>query len=153
MKFIKRDLCDEAEKVRNLKRGQENSKNSLAELITTPKKNKALPYRDGFDEDEIQIISPSAFQARKSNPGTPTKARAKRKRKMLESPVPSLEVAEEDHSIEVQTKPTAPILNDALLEKIKKPDDRLDVSIVEAFVLHKFEVHSNYEILVSRGNI
>jgi hypothetical protein len=134
LEFTKRDLFDEAEKVRNMKRAQEKAKGTATELFTTPKKNKTSAYRDGFDDDEIQVISPTKFLARKSNPNTPTKAGAKRKRKGPESPIPSLEVAQEEHPVEAQAQPTTSILDEALLERIQKPDDRLDVSIGEAII-------------------
>jgi len=55
-----------------------NSKESASEGQTeTPKKNKILPFRDGFDDGDL-ILSPSKSRD-KSRPGTP-RAGAKRKR-------------------------------------------------------------------------
>jgi hypothetical protein len=133
LEFVKRDLFDEAEKVRHMRRAQEKAKSTAVEPIQTPKKNRPIAYRDGFDDDEIQIISPTKFQARKSNPSTPTKAGAKRKRKAPESPIPSLEIAQE-HLVEAKAQPKSTILDDASLEKLQKPDDRLDVSITKATI-------------------
>lgn len=60
---------------------------------TTPEKNKSLPYGDGFNNDEIQIVSPSKLPARQ-NALTP-KAAGKRKRKIEEnSPAKPLPLGE-----------------------------------------------------------
>ena len=126
LEFVKRDLAEEAEKVRSLRKLKEKEKENIDEPAT-PKKQKSLPYRDGFDDDEIQIISPSKFHARKSNPGTPTKAGTKRKRKGQDSPIVPLQVEENGRTQEAQ-EPNPGIVTDLLLERIRKPDDRLSVS-------------------------
>jgi hypothetical protein len=126
LEFVKRDLFEEAEKVRSLRKSKEKEKDTIGEPAT-PKKHKTLPYRDGFDDDEIQILSPSKFHARISNPGTPTKAGTKRKRKGQDSPIVPLQVEENDHTQEGQ-EPNPGVISDLLLERIRKPDDRLSVS-------------------------
>ena len=129
LEFVKRDLLEEAEKVRSLKRSQEKEKHNMDEPILTPKKNRTLAYRDGFDDDEIQIISPSKFHARKSNPSTPTKSGIKRKRKGQDSPVlVSLEMEQNQKLQEEPLHAPGMIFDDALLERIRNPDDRLNVS-------------------------
>jgi len=47
------------------------------EPVSTPKKNKTAIHRDGFDDDEMMVISPSKFPGKKSNGGTPTKNKRK----------------------------------------------------------------------------
>jgi hypothetical protein len=92
--FLENDLAEGTKQIRNLQRaikkgpekgtGKENQP-------TTPKKSKALPHRDGFDDDEVQPMSPSriAIRSKKSTP----KAGAKRKRKAAEeSPVKPLDL-------------------------------------------------------------
>ena len=128
LEFVKRDLLEEAEKVRSLKRSKDKEKDATSEPIATPKKNRTLAYRDGFDDDEIQIISPSKFHARKSNPSTPTKAGTKRKRKGQDSPVVSLEVEQHQTPQEDPTQVPVMMLDGTLLERIRNPDDRLNVS-------------------------
>jgi hypothetical protein len=128
LEFVKRDLLEEAEKVRSLKRSKDKEKDSTGDPLATPKKHRPLPYRDGFDDDEIQIISPSKFHARKSNPSTPTKAGIKRKRKGQDSPVVSLEVEHHKTPQEEPSRTPVMILDEALLERIRNPDDRLNVS-------------------------
>lgn len=127
LEFVKRDLLEEAEKVRSLKRSKEKEKDSTSEPIATPRKNRTMAHGDGFDVDEIQINSPSKFHPKRSNPSTPTKAGMKRKRKGQEGPVVSLEVEQfEPPQGEPARIPTT-ILDDTAFERIRDPDDRLNV--------------------------
>lgn len=128
LEFMKRDLLEEAEKVRSLKRLKDKEKDNTGELLATPKKNRTLAYGDGFDDDEIQFISPTKFHARKSNPSTPTKSGTKRKRKGQDSPVVSLEVEQHQTPQEAPLKAPIMIFDEALLDRIRNPDDRLNVS-------------------------
>lgn len=127
LEFVRRDLFEEAEKNRSLKKAQGRERGAIGETVTTPKKNKSIPYRDGFDDDEVQIISPSKFNPRKSNPSTPTKTGTKRKRKGQDSPVVVLEVEQSEPPPQEQGQPSGVFLNEVLLERIRKPDDRLIV--------------------------
>jgi hypothetical protein len=123
LEFMKRDLLEETEKVRSLKRSKDKGKGN--ELLATPKKTKV--YRDGFDDDEIQIISPSKINIKKSNPSTPTKPGGKRKRKGPDSPSIPLELSHEGPTQEQQLLPSTAIIDEALLERIRRPDDRFNV--------------------------
>lgn len=129
LEFVKKDLFEEAEKLRSLRRAKGKDKPALVEPLATPKKRSA-GHRDGFNDDEIQIISPSKGAGRKSNGGTPTKVNNKRKRKGGESPVAVALDVEQDELLE--EKPTLPtnavVLDDAMLERLRRPDDRLTVS-------------------------
>lgn len=101
IEFLKRDLTEEAERVRNLTRNAKagggkapTSKTAAGtDIVATPKKVIVLPYRDGFDDDEIMVVSPSKT-ANKPKAVTP-KAGAKRKRKPAEeSPVQPLHLSQ-----------------------------------------------------------
>lgn len=131
LEFVKKDLFEEAEKVRGLRR----TKGKDREPNTTPKKNKTAVHRDGFDDDEIQVISPSKFPGRRSNGGTPTKPGAKRKRKGVGSPVAiPLEIEREEMADgNFALPPNAVILDEAMLERLQRPDDRLNVSIISRY--------------------
>jgi hypothetical protein len=127
--FLKQDLSEEAERVRRLKARETEKKDAAG--LATPKKKKALPHRDGFDDDEVMIISPSKispsrFQRQKS--GTPT--RGKRKRKGVESPVAALDVIypEESSVGELEQKP--PILDEGMVARLGIQDDRFDVRLM-----------------------
>ena len=83
-RFLEHDLAQEAERVktvgRTLKDGHGNAglANPRTVHVTTPKKNKSLPFRDGFNDEEVVMLSPSKAKER-SKPSTP-KAGSKRKR-------------------------------------------------------------------------
>lgn len=125
--FIKRDLAEELERVRKLNKAREAEKKGL-DLVTTPKKKKALPHRDGFDDDEIEVLSPSRISPskfQKRNAGSPSKP-GKRKRKATESPASALQVIHSEESTESVQQ--APVLDEALIAKLGIQDDRFDVS-------------------------
>ncbi|TVY24546.1 hypothetical protein LHYA1_G006276 [Lachnellula hyalina] len=124
--FVKQDLAEEAERVRRLRRAQEAEKGAS---VTTPKKKKPLPHRDGFDDDEVEMlspskISPSRFQRRLA--GSPSKPGAKRKRKTVESPVGALEVTNAEEPVVEKPLHQDLILDDSIIESLGKQDDRFD---------------------------
>ena len=96
--------------------------------MVTPKKKKNLPHRDGFDDDEIETlspskISPSKFQKRVS--GSPAKP-GKRKRKTIESPAGALEVIhDEPPSAELEQKDAT--FDEDIVARLGIQDDRFDV--------------------------
>ena len=98
--FLENDLAEGTKQIRNLqriiKKGNKDSESkprSKENQPVTPKKNKALVYADGFDDEEIQPMSPSRLVIR-SKANTP-KAGAKRKRKPAEAtPVIPLELTQ-----------------------------------------------------------
>ncbi|TVY90902.1 hypothetical protein LAWI1_G001355 [Lachnellula willkommii] len=125
--FVKQDLVEEAERVRRLRRAQEAEKKGAS--VTTPKKKKPLPHRDGFDDDEVEIlspskVSPSRFQRRLA--GSPSKPGAKRKRKTVESPVGALEVTNAEEPVVEKSLHQDLILDDSIIESLGKQDDRFD---------------------------
>ncbi|KUJ16318.1 uncharacterized protein LY89DRAFT_669845 [Mollisia scopiformis] len=123
--FIRRDLAEESERVRRLNKAREAEKKDGAGTLTTPKKKKALPYRDGFDDDEIEIISPSRISPlrfQKRNPGSPSKP-GKRKRKAVESPAGALEVIQPEAQA-IETRASA--LDEEILAKLFIQDGRFD---------------------------
>ena len=102
--FLENDLAEGTKQIRNLQRaikkvgdkGTETQTRGKENQPVTPKKNKALAYADGFDDEEIQPMSPSRLVIR-SKANTP-KAGAKRKRKPAEgSPVKPLELTQPIH--------------------------------------------------------
>ena len=97
--FLENDLAEGTKQIRNLqktiKKGGENNPEFKAagkeNQPVTPKKNKALAYADGFDDEEIHPMSQSRLAVR-SKANTP-KAGAKRKRRPPEaSPAKSLDL-------------------------------------------------------------
>lgn len=95
--FVENDLAREAEQRKGLLKATRAAAKTKAggkeNAVTTPRKNKDLPFGDGFNEDEIQAPSPSKLVLR-SKPATP-RAGAKRKRKPTEnSPVKPLQLSQ-----------------------------------------------------------
>ena len=88
--FLENDLNQGNEQIKNLQRvvkdgaGKAFSRSEEGgNQVTTPKKNKSLPYGDGFNDDEIQMMSPSKLSVRPK--ALTPKAAGKRKRKVEES--------------------------------------------------------------------
>ena len=99
--FLENDLAEGAKQIRNLQRaikkvgdeGTETRAKRKENQPATPKKNKALAYADGFDDEEILPLSPSKLVIR-SKANTP-KTGAKRKRKPTEaSPIKPLKLTQ-----------------------------------------------------------
>lgn len=99
--FLENDLAEGTKQIKTLQRAikkggdksSESKPGGKENQPITPRKTKSLAYADGFDDDEIQPMSPSRLVIR-SKANTP-KAGAKRKRKPTEaSPVKSLELTQ-----------------------------------------------------------
>ena len=126
--FIKQDLAEEAKRVRRLNQAREAEKKQ-ASTVTTPKKKRTLAHRDGFNDDEIESlspskISPSAFQRRAA--GSPAKP-GKRKRKAVESPIAPLQVTHLEEAPQEELQPKFPVLDAAIIERLGRHDDRINV--------------------------
>ena len=134
--FLENDLVEGTKQIRNLqrtiKKGAEKA-TGKENQPTTPKKAKHLPLRDGFDDDEVQPMSPSKLALR-SKANTP-KGGSKRKRKAPEdSPVKPLEltkprqaesVENADHAKAEAEAEAAPA---AIDEAPKRPDKRFQLT-------------------------
>lgn len=135
--FHKADVRDEVQQSKLSRRavkppgdgGAAASKNAAAIPITTPKKHhKALSYRDGFDDDEIMVISPSKGGAR-SKAGTP-KAGGKRKRKGIDdSPIPALQLSQSSMPIVAREESQNTVVSnhEQVLQKFGGIDIRYEV--------------------------
>lgn len=88
--FLEFNLVEGNERIKSLQRTAKEGGGNFApptlenkkSPLTTPKKNKSRPYGDGFNDDEIQMISPPKLVLR-PKAATP-KAGEKRKRKPVE---------------------------------------------------------------------
>lgn len=90
--FLKNDLREETMKLNALR-----VKNKAEEKAppVTPKKTRVLPFRDGFEDDEMAVVSPTKSPGGRSKRGTPV-VPGKRKRKASEDnpiPIASLELS------------------------------------------------------------
>lgn len=71
--FFKQDLTEEAMRINNLKAKSKPEEKAPV----TPRKSRVLPFRDGFDDDEMVAVSPSKSTRSK---GTSSVVPGKRKR-------------------------------------------------------------------------
>ncbi|KAK4692351.1 hypothetical protein P7C71_g4832, partial [Lecanoromycetidae sp. Uapishka_2] len=139
--FLENDLAEGTKQIRHLqraiKKGPDNS-TGKENHPTTPRKNKFLPHRDGFDDDEVQPMSPSRLAIR-SKKGTP-KAGAKRKRKVTEgSPVKPLDLASPRpvDSFEEVSHGQTEITPGPTVTYVKRPDSRFQLT--QHILDHRFE--------------
>lgn len=76
-RFLQHDLAQEAEKAKTTKRTVVARQETRPSPTATPRKDKSLAHRDGFDDDEVMIISPSK-RKEKTKPSTPKGTKRKR---------------------------------------------------------------------------
>jgi len=83
-RFLQHDLAQEAEKAKSMKRtlavrpGTAPSTIQKNTLMSTPKKEKtAATFRDGFDDDEVMVVSPTKTKD-KTKATTPKRTKRKR---------------------------------------------------------------------------
>ncbi len=133
--FLKQDLNEEGEQTRILRRNLKNvgaggaqaRATANASPVTTPKKHKALPFRDGFDDDEIMVTSPSRA-VQKTRKGTP-KVGDKRKRNVAgNSPGQPLLLSQSKEKNTTTDQPPQKVPEeDAALQSLGKEDGRFPV--------------------------
>ena len=94
--FLRRELQEERERIKMLRSNLRDKETILAKGAagaSTPQRNRQLPLRDGFDEDDVVMMSPSRA-GRHSKPSTPTKAGKKKRKVPHASPGPALDLTE-----------------------------------------------------------
>ncbi|KAK0507497.1 hypothetical protein JMJ35_010020 [Cladonia borealis] len=137
--FLENDLAEGTKQIRNLQRAIKKGAEKVTDRdnqLNTPKKSKALPFRDGFEDDEVQPLSPSKLALRSK--ATTPKGGTKRKRKPTEdSPVKALDLTEPggDGSFEpvAQASNTVPPV---VAITSKRPDQRFELT--QQLLDHKF---------------
>ncbi|OCK84191.1 hypothetical protein K432DRAFT_289445 [Lepidopterella palustris CBS 459.81] len=127
--FLQNDLAREAEKSKNSRKAVKGgAPNKLEPVVAgpaaTPKKHKNLPFRDGFDDEDI-MVSPS--KARDRPKASTPKLGGKRKRQVVDqSPVQPLQLSEPRE----RSKPPEPVpeldIDPALLARLRKEDERFE---------------------------
>ncbi|KAF2231126.1 hypothetical protein EV356DRAFT_452629 [Viridothelium virens] len=97
-KFLEHDLAQEADRARQIRRTLQDrpinvrhqSTDHQQSPVATPKRGKIAPFRDGFEDDEVMLVSPSKSK-QKAKQSTP-KAAGKRKRPVENSPIKPLDI-------------------------------------------------------------
>lgn len=92
--FLREELRDETLRANNLR-----AKNRT-EPPQTPRKQRTLPFRDGFDDDEIGFASPTKSSGGRSKRGTPS-GHGKRKRKISDTSIhmPPLQLSQSNQPL------------------------------------------------------
>ncbi|GLA83234.1 hypothetical protein AtubIFM56815_007426 [Aspergillus tubingensis] len=147
--FLRQDLAEEAMRANQLKaKGRAEEKAPPV----TPKKSKVLPFRDGFDDDEILAVSPSkSARSRRTTPLVP----GKRKRKHSQDTTTPLQLSP-------QVEPVAADLaedlsDDAMLDAV--PDKAqigavpniVDPRIIKRLMNHRTHPDEKPDIEVMAG--
>lgn len=83
--FLKQDLAEEALRANSLK--VKNKTEEKAQPVT-PKKSRVLPFRDGFDDDEIAIFSPTKSSGGRAKRGSPAVPGKRKRKTSQDSPIP-----------------------------------------------------------------
>ncbi|KAI9805056.1 MAG: hypothetical protein M1825_000890 [Sarcosagium campestre] len=135
-RFLKRDLTEESQKARRLRKQPKESNpldagstsghaNSMPNLQATPKRSKVLSYREGFDDCEI-LLSPSKLHVAKSKASTP-KSGGKRKRRPTEdSPSQLLELSQPRRESTDDSQHRAVLLDAPSPQKLGGSDGRFE---------------------------
>ncbi|KAJ5477324.1 hypothetical protein N7539_007468 [Penicillium diatomitis] len=107
--FLQHDLAEEVHQLRSYK-----TKHRAPEKVApvTPKKSRILPFRDGFDDEEIAVVSPSKSAAR-SKRGTPTVPGKRKRQASVDSPAPlQLSPAGEVNMMDAPTDTSGTVFDD-----------------------------------------
>ncbi|PWY91273.1 hypothetical protein BO70DRAFT_358727 [Aspergillus heteromorphus CBS 117.55] len=108
--FLEHELAEESMQTNRLKgKGRAGEKPPPV----TPKKNRILPFRDGFDDDEILAVSPTKSAHKRSTPVVP----GKRKRQLSQDSQPPLQLSPQPEPIPVEkptVEPTDDVMGDAM---------------------------------------
>ncbi|KAF2193101.1 hypothetical protein K469DRAFT_619659 [Zopfia rhizophila CBS 207.26] len=135
--FLEYDLAREADRTKKIKKIAGNKARPVnMSPSRTPKRQKSLPFRDGFDDEDIIMASPTKARE-KPKVATPKQA-SKRKRPVTEqSPIPALQLSEPRGRLRAPDPPalTDTKLDPALLEKLRKQDHRFE--LLQRLVNHR----------------
>ncbi|KAF2502841.1 hypothetical protein BU16DRAFT_475285 [Lophium mytilinum] len=131
--FLEHDLAREAAKAKqskkNLKDGAANKAKAgpVSQAVTPKRQHKILPFRDGFDDEDIVMVSPS--KARDRPKAVTPKQGGKRKRPAMDqSPIQPLQLSEPREKSKPPVVHGLPYqeLDLALLAKLEKDEHRFE---------------------------
>jgi Protein of unknown function (DUF3636) len=124
---LEHDLALEAGKTRQIQKAMKTGTGGgQKQGDVTPKKSRVLPFRDGFDDNDLVMLSPSKPR---SKPSTP-KAGAKRKRNANDNspvapPIPALQLSE-PKLLPTPPRPTVgPQITSELLQRLSIDESKL----------------------------
>ncbi|CAL5870423.1 uncharacterized protein PFLUO_LOCUS4659 [Penicillium psychrofluorescens] len=100
--FLQHDLVDETYQLRNHKAKHKAEEKGPP---VTPKKSRVLPFRDGFDDEEIAMVSPSkSARSKRATPSVP----GKRKRQASQDSPAPLQLISVDEPMIIDVPADAP---------------------------------------------
>ncbi|PYH42638.1 putative DNA repair protein Rad26 [Aspergillus saccharolyticus JOP 1030-1] len=145
--FLKQDLAEEAMRSHQLKAKAQTEDKAPP---VTPKKSRILPFRDGFDDDEILAISPT--KSARSKRATPT-GPGKRKRKLSQDSPTPLQLSPQAE-LPPDDPPPEQLSDDAMIDVPEPfvPETRsFDASIVKRILNHSTIPDGRPDIEVMAG--
>ena len=129
--FLRQDITEEAMRMNSLK--MKNKPDEKAPPVT-PRKSRVLPFRDGFDDDEMIAVSPS------KSTGTRSKAAAtgKRKRGMSQgSPTPLQLSPQAERTVEVPEDLPDEMMMDVKYDQVLPKGDDRNIQAVKRIMNHR----------------
>ncbi|EAW08034.1 putative DNA repair protein Rad26 [Aspergillus clavatus NRRL 1] len=134
--FLKQDLAEETMRINSLKAKSRAPDNAPPPPVT-PKKTRVLPFRDGFDDDEIMAVSPTkSTQSKRMTPMGP----GKKKRKLDPGSPTPLPLSQQ---VEPAAEALEDMLDDAMMdeeiiteEPLPRKDDH-NAQLMKAILNHK----------------
>ena len=131
-KFLEHDLAQEADRARQAKkalRGGNDSSKPRPSPASTPKKKSSLPYRDGFNDEEVIAISPSKSKE-KSRASTPKPVSKRKRAEQDASPAKQLSFSDQ-HTLNMLDE-GSPLSHSNIQfpirsKEVQKKDQRMDI--------------------------
>lgn len=124
--FLRHNLSEEVERIKGLQRKIKDRANESNSPVSTPRKNKSLPLRDGFNNQELAVKSP-VKGGKKSGPTTPSAGNKRKRKATVSSPAPALELSpgivnEPDEPVPIAETNKTPIAKTVILQDNKGLD-------------------------------
>ncbi|KAL9114461.1 MAG: hypothetical protein Q9227_001542 [Pyrenula ochraceoflavens] len=92
--FLRHNLSEEVDRVKSLRRNLKEKSKDGHSPVSTPKKSRTLPLRDGFNDAEIFMRSP-VKSGRRSGPTTPSAGNKRKRKPTVTSPTPALDISQD----------------------------------------------------------
>ena len=132
--FLGHEINDQTWQLQQAQRTQRTLNRQAGE--STPKKLTAVPLRDGFNDDEIMVVSPSKSGG-KGKASTP-RAGGKRKRDVLgTTPSQQLQVDNEGDSVVADAPPPSPAKHEAIVISKGINDDKKSLEFLQRLLDHR----------------
>jgi hypothetical protein len=147
--FLRDELRDEAQRMKSLrlKKKAEDKNPPL-----TPRKQRTLPYRDGFDDDEIGVLSPTRSSGGRSKRGTPTVSGKRKRKASLDDPIPmaSLQLSPANASVLEEARIPAAEAERVPTGKVQSPsiEEQWTVSYMKQILNHRTAPNTDRDLEV-----